>query len=63
MRFAPKWGFFCADRPFSVVSALIMRVTKSRVLGRTGIIRAIASVSPRLMGILEQQLSTNAVNF
>jgi hypothetical protein len=41
----------------------MMRVARSRVLGATGIIGAIASVSSRFMGILDQRFSTNAVNF
>ncbi|WP_368005189.1 hypothetical protein [Laspinema palackyanum] len=41
----------------------MMRVPRNRVLGGTGIIGAIASVSSRFMGILEQRFSTNLVNF
>jgi hypothetical protein len=53
MRFAPIWGFFLADRRFTVESALIMRFTRSQVLGETGIIREIASVFPGLWGFLK----------
>ncbi|MCT7956951.1 hypothetical protein [Laspinema palackyanum] len=47
----PHLGVFLCDRRFTVVSALIMRVTRSQVLGGTGIIGAIASGSPRFLGI------------